>query len=277
MNLLRKRLWKSFRTVSLMNLFWTSGSLLAWFRKTTSSFHFRFMRPVAAAPPSWSEASSGFPRMAASSNFAFSSSAFLASSCAFFAARSARILANSACSAASSSSSSLSESSESSSLSLASRSSLSLLSSSFHPPPPPPLPSSSSSLASSSLYFDFMAFSSMSAVCFSSLMSPSFSSSGSTARCLCLDHADLDSACCNFFKDSRRAFLRSTTCDPLRNFSLVWEGKFKVAMAPELAPPADHPPSLALPTAAFHVGLCAVVILGCRFYSCCCCCCCYCY
>mmetsp|Transcript_17884 Transcript_17884/g.49593 ORF Transcript_17884/g.49593 Transcript_17884/m.49593 type:complete len:218 (+) Transcript_17884:335-988(+) len=217
------------------------------------------MRPVA---PLFSAARSGFPSIAASSILAFSSSATFASSFAFLAALSARILASSACSAASSSSSSssLSESSESSSL--ASRSSLSLLSSSFQPLP---AALASSSLASSSLYLARKAPSSTSAVCLSSLRSPCFSSSGSIARFLCLDHADLASACCSLSSDSRRAFLRSTTWLPLRNFSFVWEGRSSVATAPDEAPPADHPPSLDLPTAAFHVGLCAVVIFYCYY------------
>ena len=97
MYLVRKRLWKSFLMVSLMNRFWALGSPLAWFLKTTSSSQ----RLVIWKDGAWFKR--GFPRATSSRNCdSFSAS----SSLRFLAASSARslfILSSSASNSASSS------------------------------------------------------------------------------------------------------------------------------------------------------------------------------
>mmetsp|Transcript_22159 Transcript_22159/g.34079 ORF Transcript_22159/g.34079 Transcript_22159/m.34079 type:complete len:86 (+) Transcript_22159:659-916(+) len=45
-----------------------------------------------------------------------------------------------------------------------------------------------------------------------------------------------------------------------RYFNFVCAGASNEDRVVDTAPPADHPPSWAFPTAAFHVGLCAVVM-----------------
>mmetsp|Transcript_2763 Transcript_2763/g.5740 ORF Transcript_2763/g.5740 Transcript_2763/m.5740 type:complete len:223 (+) Transcript_2763:145-813(+) len=125
-NLFINLLWKSFRTVSLMNLLLccSDGTSRAWFLKTVSSFHLLFaIFPFDSAPP----ADKGFPVMAISSILAASSAA---SSAAFREAASSlslRIFSNSAWRAASSSSSSDSSSSDEDTLKVSSSSALSSL------------------------------------------------------------------------------------------------------------------------------------------------------
>lgn len=134
-NFFKNDRWKSDRIVSLINLFFFSGSSFAWFRNTTSSFHRRFSytdrmladtsigRGIRSTWLTLADVSSLVRSgllLRALSCFSFSSMSF--SSCNFLAwaaARSARIRSSSACSSfSSSSSSSLSSSSLSESSSL---------------------------------------------------------------------------------------------------------------------------------------------------------------
>ena len=87
------------------------------------------------------------------------------------------------------------------------------------------------------------------------------SRAGSKARRFGTSALDLEvsSACCKAKSDSLSAFFLSTGC--ARLFKVSWAGASKAERCVETAPPAVQPPSLAFPTAAFHVGRCAVVMV----------------
>mmetsp|Transcript_26476 Transcript_26476/g.55188 ORF Transcript_26476/g.55188 Transcript_26476/m.55188 type:complete len:225 (+) Transcript_26476:51-725(+) len=223
MYLLMNLLWKSFLTVSLMNLFSVFFSVLAWFLKTTSSFHFLFILPL--DDPSFSR---GLPVMATLAAASSSASASSSSCLCLAAALSALIFSISL--ARSSSSSSLSESEPLSSLLSSSASSPSLSASPYlpsmssaSPPPPPSLMSSvgAVTLSSTPLLSTFLPFSTSSSASLSLLR------------------------------------LSSTSLPPRRSvryLSLVWAEASLEERMWDWAPPDDHDPSWACPTAAFQVG-----------------------
>mmetsp|Transcript_11964 Transcript_11964/g.19314 ORF Transcript_11964/g.19314 Transcript_11964/m.19314 type:complete len:263 (+) Transcript_11964:113-901(+) len=224
MYLLRKRLWKSLRMVSLMKRLACLGSPRVWFLNTTSSSQ-RRLTVKSAAPRRFK---SGLPDASSSAFSTASASADSASRRADASVRSFLIRSSSASSAAvsSSSSSSLSSSSSSSS-SLSSASSG--LGTNVAPISPAPLPTMRSSPAPAALLSFFLK-------CFASFSSSSARKSFSiNSLMVCWPSA---------------LFLRMV-CELSSSLECLCEG-----------PNMRAPPCSSWPLAGAHVGRWAVVMAG---------------